>query len=39
MSGYMAGVAALNSNTFVPTFALGVRRSFLFALRRLLSRS
>jgi hypothetical protein len=39
MSGYMAGFASLDANTFVPTFALGARRSLIFALRRLLSRS
>jgi pimeloyl-ACP methyl ester carboxylesterase len=38
MSGYMAGVAKLNTNTFVPTF-LGTRRAFFNSLRRLISRS
>jgi hypothetical protein len=38
MSGYMAGVAKLDSNTFVPT-SLGTRRALFNSLRRLISRS
>jgi hypothetical protein len=38
MEGYMAGVASLDANTFVPTF-LGTRRAFFHALCRLITRS
>jgi hypothetical protein len=37
MEGYMAGVKALDTSSFMPTFTLGVRRAFFFAIRRMTS--